>query len=286
MTLILRTKTNINNPSAPYLNKYDPIESRAGSIFLWDAGRNPTTAFNTSAEASSKTLGNLLAEYGDSVVGGVSDFERAYVFNNANSIKSEITAKGGLHCIATQTLDTNQNYIGVRINDALKAYLDAQVALGNIYFSVWRRTTRKTNLNSGTNLSLINYQTAFLAHTNTQGIEITVGGDKTLSPLLYQSNDDSIGVPQFVGVRPSGRSGSSANKMMIGAGCLPPWGISQALNRSPSVIYYRVYIENLALSGRSYAEVSALDQAEFTKAFGVGGRFHGDTWSNPATLLP
>lgn len=286
MTLILRTKQNISNTSAPYLNKYDPIESRTGSIFLWDAGRNPTTAFNTSAEASSKTLGNLLAEYGNSVVGNASDFERAYLSNNANSIKSEITLKGGLHCIATQTQDTNQNYVGVRINNSLKTYLDTQVALGNIYFSIWRRTTRKTNLKSGTSLSLINYQTAFLAHTNTQGIELNVGGDKTLSPLLYQSNDDSIGVPQFVSARPSGKSESSTNRMMIGAGCLPPWGTSQALNRSPSVIYYRIYIENLALSGRSYAEVSALDQAEFNKAFAVGGRFYGDTWSDPATVLP
>lgn len=69
---------------------------------------------------------------------------------------------------------------------------------------------------------------------------------------------------------------------------MPPWSgvASQALNSSPSYVLYRVYIEDLSLSGRTYEQVKSIDDAEHAKAFGIGGRFHGDTWSNPATLLP
>ncbi len=41
-----------------------------------------------------------------------------------------------------------------------------------------------------------------------------------------------------------------------------------------------------ALVARTFDQVRAIDEAEHTKAFGVGGRFYGDTWSDPATLLP
>ncbi|WP_171495393.1 hypothetical protein, partial [Acinetobacter soli] len=74
--------------------------------------------------------------------------------------------------------------------------------------------------------------------------------------------------------------------LLIGNGRLSPYNQAQILNDVPSLIIYRIYIEDLNASGRTFAEVKAIDDAEFEKAFAVGGRFYGDTWSDPATILP
>ena len=43
-------------------------------------------------------------------------------------------------------------------------------------------------------------------------------------------------------------------------------------------------IEDLTVSGRTYAEVDALDYALYQAAFAADGRYHGDTNTDPSTL--
>lgn len=57
-----------------------------------------------------------------------------------------------------------------------------------------------------------------------------------------------------------------------------------AVGGSASAILYRVYMEDLDVSGRTAAQVDALDRAEYIKAFSAGGRYFGDTWSDPSTI--
>lgn len=60
---------------------------------------------------------------------------------------------------------------------------------------------------------------------------------------------------------------------------------SGAKNLLPSKILYRVYIEDLTVSGRSYATVDAIDAAQFSAAFNaLTGRYGSDTFTDPATL--
>jgi len=62
-------------------------------------------------------------------------------------------------------------------------------------------------------------------------------------------------------------------------------GSSSALtNQCPSDIFYRGYCEDLTVSGRSYADVDALDKALWDAAFAAGGRFAGDTFTAPSTF--
>lgn len=58
------------------------------------------------------------------------------------------------------------------------------------------------------------------------------------------------------------------------------------MNQAPSWILYRAYLEDLTESGRTYAEVDAIDTAEYVKAFNPDGRYHDDLWTPPATLAP
>lgn len=294
MTTIIRLKQSINNPDAPYLPKYDPIESRTGSLFLWDAGINPTTAFNTMQEAAASKLTNALDEYSLPIIGSTVGFDRTFQVNSVpNSIKTEITAKNGLHCMASQsTTISNAYFIQLASDTALNTYLANKAAAGKLYISQWRKTTRKQGV-TGSFLSLFNYRNAgnylFADLTNAAALDGLGAGSKSLKvPSLAQDNDILIGQPQLVAVNPKGATGTITNSVPVkfGAGTLNPSNAAMGNNRSPSVIYYRIYIEDLELSGRTFEEVAAIDQAEFNKAFAVGGRFYGDTWSDPATVLP
>jgi len=40
-----------------------------------------------------------------------------------------------------------------------------------------------------------------------------------------------------------------------------------------------MYLEDLTVSGRTYADVDALDNALYTEAFGAGGAYSGDTYT-------
>ncbi|MGV2949933.1 hypothetical protein, partial [Acinetobacter sp. AGC35] len=276
------------------LPKYDPIESREGSLFLWDAGINPTDAFNTVQEAEASKLTNALNEYALPIIGSTVGFDRTFQVNSVpNSIKTEITAKGGLHCMASQsTTISNAYFIQLASDTALNAYLANKAAAGKLYISQWRKTTRKQGT-AGSFLSLFNYRNGgnylFADLTNAAALDGLGAGSKSLKvPSLAQDNDILIGQPQLVAVNPKGATGTITNSVPVkfGAGTLNPSNAAMGNNRSPSVIYYRIYIEDLELSGRTFEEVAAIDQAEFNKAFALGGRFHGDSWSNPAVALP
>jgi hypothetical protein len=50
--------------------------------------------------------------------------------------------------------------------------------------------------------------------------------------------------------------------------------------------FYRAYIEDLTLSGRTWAEVNAIDYALYQAAFGTDGRFEGDTTFTAPSTIP
>ena len=96
MAIILTSDVLIDNPDAPFITVYDPIESRTGSAYLWDAGRAPIDNFNTGA-----VLPNVLATYAQTVVGAATTMSRDSA-GGVTSIAVEVTAKGGLHLMASQ----------------------------------------------------------------------------------------------------------------------------------------------------------------------------------------
>ena len=303
MTLILRMKSKINNANAPQLIQHDPIESRTGSLFLWDAGLAPLSIMPTIGQS----LPNLLSEYVNAsgkeftfAMGTTSQAE------HDSYLRRELTAKKGLHWMASQSRTTDlaagNTYFGVKANTALKTHM-ANNIMGtkpSIFISIWTNATRyvtKTDGYAGL-LVYVNGNTANIAaYLQSAVTRITLGGSSPYqatsklgltyrqaaivnNPNFYSANIDRYG----------GTGITASNDLIIGAGQIPPYSGSiatkQAWNASPSYILYRVYVEDLSLSGRTFDEVRAIDEAEHAKAFAVGGRFYGDTWNDPATLLP
>ena len=288
MALIFTVDTEFNNPDAPYLTYYDPIESRNGSVYLWDAGRGPVANFNIG-----QVLPNTLAAYALNSVGGAVTMARDSV-GGGSSISTEMTSKGGIHLLASQLNQstTIREYIQAQSDNTLTQYLVDNAA--NIYFSIWRTTTRKALSGAAPSVGFLRDASngAFKNEVNYTVFENMNGAGLTYSKLATnQLADANVGVPNLLATNPTaGFKGTyvsvAATKLRIGAGALTPSTTTTSANKSTSFVLYRVYIEDLSKSGRTFAEVNALDQAEFTKAFAVGGRFYGDTWSDPATLLP
>ncbi len=297
-------KSKINNSDAPKLIKYDPIEHREGSLFLWDAALNPTLSLERGA-----VLSNLLSEF--SAAAG-NEFE--YTTASASTapdptyIKTELTAKKGIHFIVSQSATTNKS----SASDAFflqpktafsQAILDKLDASPNMFVSVWTEHTRYVTKSDGTAGLIVftaNNTTNLVgvlnqAETVFKGLAVdTPTVLNTSSKLNLTSKQAAIvGAPnnyQFTMNGYRGTKPSLSQTFKIGSGIVPPYSGSisanQAINAGPSFIVYRIYIEDLKLSGRTFAEVKAIDDAEHAKAFAAGGRFYGDTWSNPATILP
>ncbi|KGH50487.1 hypothetical protein GS19_07445 [Acinetobacter idrijaensis] len=294
MTTLIQTDVLINNPKAPYITIYDPIESREGSLFLWDAGKQKLS----SIPAIGEVLPNLLSAYSPTS-GFVFSKGTASDDEHNSYLKRELSSKGGIHLIASQSRATNlgaDTHFGIKSNGALSQALTTAImgANPNIYFSFWSKTTRSVQAQVGA-APIILYRGSgnnMALTLDTSLSTFQVNAVKNVSRLNKNFRDSSIvGVENFHQTAIAGYIGAgitAANTFDIFAGSKPPFvGESgKALNTSPSIIIYRVYIEDLTKSGRTFEQVKLLDDMEFEKAFAAGGRFNGDTWSNPSVVLP
>lgn len=293
MTMILQCKGTITDQNAPFLALYDDIESKSGSLFLWDA---QLAKLNTLPEIG-QPLPNVLSAY-DHASGKGFDFAKGSSASTDAYAKRELTAKGALHFIVSQSfVETISGlaFFGIESNSALQTELFNKIMSGspNIYFSIWQRVTRIGQNRAGFYGPMIAYgpntsNFAFYLQSKKNNIDVGAGSTSesklgvsavqsaALAPNLLKANIKSYG----------GTGVTASNKLQIGSGVMAPWNTAISQNESPSFAVYRIYIEDLSLSGRTYEQVKAIDDAEFNKAFGVGGRFYGDTWSDPATVLP
>lgn len=298
MTTIIRLKQAINNASAPYIAKYDPIESQTGSLLLWDAGLSKLQA----VPAINYTFENKLESY-SSAAGNAITLTKGDFGNTQHDlfIKRELSSKGGIHFAISRTYagDTYATLNNALVaNAALQEKIRAALmgANPNLFVSVWDRITRTASAASiAPNSSYISSAASTndygffsrsdesIPRVSSQSISSShlgkIASDPSILNLHNKNNMNLKGV---------GGAGVLANTKIHFTlhGYVQPWASSQVVNKAASRIIYRIYVEDLTLSGRTYAEVKAIDDAEFTKAFAAGGRFYGDTWSDPATLLP
>lgn len=221
-------------------------------------------------------------------------------------VKRELTNKKGLHLMVSQSratdLPAGNTYYAVKANATLKSHMAANImgATPSIFVSIWTNATRyvtKVDGYSGLLMYVNNNTSNFATYLETTKNSMSLGGSSpfpSLSKLNLNYRQSAIvNNPNFYQAninRYGGTGITSSNDLIIGSGQLPPYsGVianNQAVNASPSYILYRIYIEDLSLSGRTYEQVKAIDKAEHAKAFAEGGRFYGDSWSDPMTVLP
>lgn len=279
---------SFTDTTLPILDLTDKLLT-AGSILLVDPAHS-TSPWPAGVPASAAGLPNIAWQRAKAVIGSGDAGTLGVFFDDAHQAADalfERTAKGGLHGIYSQVNNGNINRgAALRAQPALRSYIYTNRA-HRFYLSVWNRRTRLANIAGG-------------AQPRVAHISSTVSGGNRM--ICFDTSEtfgngktgSREGIPRnTLGVQMRGADGagftvdptSDADTAVIlqSWGNYAPGGTAWE-NKAPSDIFYRAYIEDLTVSGRTFAQVDAIDFALWQAAFAAGGRYFGDTFTDPATF--
>lgn len=281
--------------TGPKIITRDKIES-SGSLFLFD-GNHEYGKFNGLPERLG-VIPNVLANLSSSLI-GVGESQTHFIvnqatFNTAGVFLRERTQKGGIHGLITQAGgQVSQMAYAVNGSDAVRNYMRDNPA-HKFYVSLWQRVTRKSLSTSApqapffyTNSSAATSNFRF--HMEGSLPSPRIGTAPSLGARAVPVENDSniaSGTNRFTSLGVKGATGNEpagSDPVQLVVGTASAWA-GGSLNKAASRIIYRAYVEDLTVSGRSYAEVEAIDYALYQEAFAPGGKFYGDTYTNPSTL--
>ena len=249
-----------------------------GSLFLFDPSHSKGAFAGT---ASGTVVPNIAWKEASALMPGeTADSLSGKVLLNlaAGEIMVERTPKKGVHIINSLTKQTADRNWHIQPSSKVAAYMLANGATHKFYVSMWLGRTRRGVGPAGSSFHLFNNPgNMFIAPSE---------GLNGIGRLNYRATDDNGGaVPhhRFTNTDINGVTGTPST-FQLGAGMLSSYTGATYQNKQNSIILYRAYIEDLTVSGRTYAEVDALDYALYQSAFAAGGRYADDTWTDPATL--
>lgn len=281
--------TTFTDTTLPVLPNVDPIET-AGSLLLIEPG-HPGGPWAAGVPANSATVPNLLWQRGAAAIGSGDATTLAGSIIRAGLTGSnglvERTTKGGLHVINSLVNNSagsgTDHAFKVDMGTVIKQHLSTYYNTHSLFISMWANVTRArvsgttwnqyiTNtLNNASFLKIVGLGTASAtgalgareANTSTTGLKIknVARLGNTTAPTLAQVDATTFAVGNVGGINTAARG------------------------LSPSIVFYRAYLEDLTISGRTYAQVDAIDNAEYTKhVLTVGGRYYADTFTDPTTI--
>lgn len=292
--------------------KDDPILPNAGALLLLDA-----STFDAAVPAPGALLPNLAWRQAKAAIGSgdattlAGRYDRSATFATSDG-KIERTAKGGIHFISSQTAMAAGRGGQITAMDAIKSYILANLSHG-FYFGAWLRLTRAHSSSAvATRLKLAktgssgynNAVRAMLYRNNSfisGAIPSGSGNGVANIPSQRSISPAVVGDPQRVGMGHDGPIASPYWGAAVGTTVVSPpatiaemdlaftWGAFDSVNsgnplNQSSQVFYRMYFEDLTLSGRTAAQVDAADTVLFNAAFATGGRFASDTYTDPATI--
>jgi hypothetical protein len=279
---IVLSGTTLTNTNAPRLANVDPIETD-GSIFLFDLA-HPASSYPLSAvPAEAEGVENLLAALGSATIGApaTASYSRAAGYNGTKGVL-ERTSKGGLHGIVSPTLADGTVNLRVMMGTAIRQHFITNPT-HLFYLSVWGYITKSA---TPVTSSVPGIRAVIAANSSpaANNMAVLANGRGTRS--------SSATGPAFYNVAPSGWTGTaptSEASFSIRLPALPvesTWNYTTEMQRAQGgFIAYRAYLEDLTASGRTYADVDALDYGLYTKeVMTPGGRYYGDTFTDPATI--
>ena len=213
--------------------------------------------------------------------------------------KIERTSKGGIHSLyrpADETVTTSvlsELHSQLRLSTDYVNWFQLHADDHDFYFSQWYVDTRLPDVSGITNPQ---------AYDTSGGVGSAAAGSGNFLTLFgaeaVQNGDlgkvdpvGGVGVAKRMAVGTTDRVGTNALSyaymMYSGTGPSPMNNYTvSGYGKRRSRAFYLSYIEDLTVSGRTFAQVNAIDAAAFAAAFGVGGRYAGDTWTNPETWTP
>lgn len=263
----------------PKIPIVDGLES-SGSLLLVEPGHssNPWNGL----PSTGSTVPNLLRSTANTVTQkATTDAPLIWNYTNGQGLV-ERTPKGGVHVIAKTT---STSVVDIRFMVEFPADIANYIAANytHRYFaSVWVQTTATKDPALTTDVSVMKMQTDSIFGIELNNIIGARYASNIRTPFNFTDAKGNYRLnAEFTSLRDmGGKTAPFAKQSAFQAG--NRMNISNAnAGKVGSYIFYRTYVEDLTVSGRTYAECEALDASLHAQAFGPGGRYYGDTFTAP-----
>lgn len=291
-----------NNPDAPKLVGVDVIESE-GSLLLIDP-THPSGGWPGGVGPSGSTVRNVLWKKAQAVYGAGSEASLVPTLNYAGMSGVtgllERSLKGGLHALVSQAPGlvsaNNTPYARIDIDLEMRKWL-FQHPTNKLYVSVWGQVTRTYKSGPVDESFTRDAATSVVVVATGSGNQRVALGQRSAvqNELGKLMNDEKTIGPVFMNAASSAWTTNPASESAIytdllgigntGVNNTYSNGPTTSKTRWPSWVIYRVYVEDLTVSGRTYQQVHDIDYALYKKhVLTEGGRYYGDTYTDPKTL--
>lgn len=276
----------------------------AGTLMIWEPGHpaNPFVGVPTAPAPLSGNAGvstpmpNIAAATAAALCGGVSLSSVLPSFSRNDGGQSaapnvdmliDRSAKGGLNVITSQATMAAFRFAGLRLPQAIKDYIFANQA-HNFMWTAWYEVTRVDANNTGPYAAIMKG-----AGSNAGIINIGRGGPQGLpgvnNNVVAAGARNTLGlVHEQVANNYDGTAPTNATTdlldFLFGFSYLVGAYGDHGRNKSISANVYRLTLEDLTASARVFAEAAAVDVAMRQAAFGVGGRYNGDSHTAVSAL--
>lgn len=267
------------------------LDSRlnTGSLILLEPARDGLSGIPTQ-------LVNYAADTAETITG--SEINTVAIQDNMGLLSGafvERTTKGGIHGVFPQTvasMPSRANFSAL-LPDALKNYLSANKS-HQFYIAVCGVITRNVGDGSAS-MALAGLNTVDDASGTTtqltpavfqsQSTKTVAGGRLSVPTTLGRTVTSTPQTPWMIDVAQSSltwssepSAGSIRNDLfLMGASSS---NIDNQQGR-PCWVLYSMYVEDLTVSGQTYAQAHAKSQAVHDARFSTGGIYAGDTWTTP-----
>lgn len=288
MTTVFTAQEAFTDLTLPKLKVDSILPDGDGALALFIPSITPSLTL----PAGASTIDNLVWDRAKVLIPAATEASLRGIttknFSSGASGIAEFSAKRGIHVINSQTVSAQNQGYSIVLPDDIRSYIVANPA-HKYFFSLWGRTTRGTtdvtaqytmfgicgqNINN-TLLSLFvtaNNNPNFTALGNRAGTSFA-----TVAPFVRNT-----AVNGFSAVSTAPTLGNLLAYIQVGSRDV---FYVQDVNKASSAIIYKFYMEDMTVSGRTYAEIDAIDNALYTAAFAVGGKYYGDTFTAPSTIV-
>ncbi|QCR40088.1 hypothetical protein C1N74_06390 [Microbacterium sp. SGAir0570] len=195
----------------------------------------------------------------------------------------ERTSKGGLYIASSRTADVTAHVYQLLMSPQMQAWILANKA-HMFYISMSMRVTGAGQSGQTPHFARIGQNSSTFAVAVQEGQNVPASRVSGV-PVPNRTTSPS---PGLMRVSAAGRGQDASRPVDITS--LVQWFLSggpltaAALHQAADFIVYDFVLEDLTVSGRSFADAEAQFAAKHAQMHGTGGRYFGDTWRDPATI--
>lgn len=303
----IKVPVTLSNPGVQIF-KNDPILA-PGALWLYDSRRSFRTA---GVPTNGAKLDNVAYNEAKTLIASGTEDTLAGVFTLAagTNMTVERSSKGGLHTIFSPSAASAGVGVEIQAPDLVKQYVINNAGHA-WYFSAWHFITRNPKTASEGGSTQHHY--GMIKRNAWSTAHIGMNYTQNTSRFAWSTFTGGRGAPDGLAVNSSGTTAPYAGRIAAAYTArttAPFWQSNTGVTPVPPVtpsefllgatmgrvhpsngavglgsrIVYRVYLEDLTVSGRTPAEVDAIGDAEFLKATTGTGSFANDTYTDPVSV--